>query len=60
MAHNEFYELARQRVIRVVDESAYDLSMKAMAKLEERMKTASFTELVAMMDVSLNIRGTWR
>ena len=60
LAHNDFYELSRQRLIRVIDECAYDLGMKAMAKLEERMKTASFTELVAMMDAALNIRGTWR
>ena len=60
MAHNEFNELTRQRLIRVIDECAYDLGMKAMAKLEERMKTASFTELLGIMDVALNIRGTWR
>ena len=60
MAHNEFYELTRLRLIRVIDESLYDLGMKAMGKLEERMKTASFKELLGIVDVALNRGDTWR
>jgi len=60
MAYNEFYKLTRQRLIRVIDEGAYELGMNAMARLRERMKTASFTELMGIMDVALNIRGAWK
>ena len=60
MAYNEFYKVTRQRLIRAIDEGAYELGMNAMAKLEERMKTASFTELLGIVDVALNRGDTWR
>ena len=60
MEYNEFYKLTRQRLIRVIDEGAYQLGMNAMAKLQEKQKTASFTELVEIMDVALNIRGAMK
>lgn len=60
MPHNELFEITRLRLIKAIDDSVYDLGMKAMAKLEERMKTASFTELMGIVDVALNKGESWR
>jgi hypothetical protein len=57
---NELFEITRLRLLRAIDESLYDLGMEAIAKLEERMKTASFTELLGIVDVALNRGDTWR
>jgi hypothetical protein len=54
MPQTELFKTTRLRLLRAIDESLYDLGMKAMAKLEERMKSASFTELLGIVDVALN------
>lgn len=60
MPRSELYELTRLRLIRVIDEYVYDFGMKAMAKLEEKMKTASFMELINFAGVALNRGDTLR
>ena len=54
MPQNELYELTRLRLIRVLDEYVYDFGMRAMQRLEEKMKTASFMELISFAHVALN------
>jgi hypothetical protein len=49
--HNELTAKIRAQVIEVIDTLVYGLAMKAMAKLDERMKTASFLELMSTADV---------
>ena len=60
MPQTQLFEITRLRLLRTIDESLYDLGMKAMAKLEEKTKTASFKELIGIMDVALNRGDTWR
>jgi len=60
MPRSELYELIRLRLIKAIDDSVYDFGMKAMAKLEEKMKTASFMELINFVGVGLNKGEAWR
>lgn len=56
---NELFEITRLRLIKAIDDCVYDFGMKAMAKLEEKIKTASFMELINFAGVALN-RGESR
>jgi len=57
---SELYELTKLRLIKAIDDCVYDFGMKAMAKLEEKMKTASFMELINFAGVALNKGEAWR
>ena len=41
-------------MLAAIDDSLYELGMEAIARLEQKMKTASFNELIGIMDVALN------
>ena len=41
----------RLKVIETIDSVACAMAMKAMAKLDERMKTASYLELISAADI---------
>jgi hypothetical protein len=43
---NELVDIIRLRVIETIDSVAYGLALKAMAKLNQRMDTASSLELI--------------
>jgi hypothetical protein len=60
MPQNELFEITRLRLIKAIDDCVYDFGMKAMAKLEEKMKTASFMELINFAGVALNKGEAWR
>ena len=60
MPQNELFEITRLRLIKAIDNCVYDFGMKAMAKLEEKMKTASFMELINIAGVALNKGESWR
>jgi hypothetical protein len=51
MQHNELTARIRSQMIAVIDSLVYGLAMKAMAKLDEEMKTASYLELVSVANV---------
>jgi hypothetical protein len=57
---SELFEITRLQLIRAIDDCVYDFGMKAMAKLEEKIKTASFTELINFAGVALNRGEAWR
>ena len=57
---NELYELTRLQLTRYIDTMVYDVAMTAMAKLEEKMKTASYLELIGIANVALNRGDAWR
>lgn len=60
MPRNELYELTRVRLIQVIDSVACDLGMKAIARLEEKLRTASYSELISYLAVGLNRGDTAR
>ena len=49
--HNELTEIIKLRVIETIDSLAYGLAMKAMDKLNQKMETASFLELVSAANI---------
>ena len=51
----EVFEITRRRVQAVLENAAFNLATEAMARLEVKIKTASFMELVSIVDVSARI-----
>ena len=45
---NELTERTRLRLIQTIDSTAYELGMTAIAKLNEKIKTASIPELLSI------------
>ncbi len=60
MPRSELHELIRPRLIKAIDDSVYDFGMKAMAKLEKKIETASFMELLNFVGVGLDKGESWR
>jgi len=60
MPRTELYELTRLRLIEAIDSVACDLGMKAVAKLQEKVNTASYMELISFVAVGLNRGDTSR
>ena len=54
MPRTELYELTRVRLIQAIDSVACDLGLKAIAKLDEKLNTASYMELISFLAVGLN------
>ena len=50
---NELIERTKARVIQAIDGAAYDLGMAVLAKLDEKIKTASFPELMSILGASM-------
>ena len=57
---NELLERTRVRLIQAIDCAAYDLGMTAIAKLDEKIKTASFPELITIAGAMIRIGGIER
>ena len=55
---NELVETTRLRVRAAIENAAYDLAMKALARLEDKFNKASFWELISACDVLARIG--WR
>lgn len=53
MPDTDLFQITRVRLLRMLDESLYELGMDAIARLEQKMKTASFNELIGIMDVAV-------
>ena len=60
MPNNQLVEITRLRLKAGIENAADSLAMKAMAKLEEKIKTASFMELINFVGVGLNKGDAWR
>ena len=45
---NELIERIKARLIQAIDSTPYDLGMAAIAKLDEKIKTASIPELISI------------
>lgn len=54
---NELTLTVKYRVKQAIDNVADDLAMKAIARLEEKIEKASFTELISACDVLARIGG---
>ena len=54
MPRNELYDLTKKRLTTLIDAMLYDAAMKAIAKLEKKLETASYMELVNFIGVGLN------
>jgi hypothetical protein len=54
MPDNELTARIRLKVIETIDSVAYGLALKAMAKLNEKMKTASYLELISTANILTN------
>jgi len=50
-------EVTRLRLRRAIENSADSLAMKAIAGLEEKIKNASYLELISAFDVLARIGG---
>ena len=50
---NELIERTRVRLIQAIDSAAYDLGMAVLAKLDEKINTASFPELMSILGASM-------
>jgi|SRR3990172_11565621 len=53
---NELIERTRVRLIQAIDSVAFDLGMTVIAKLNEKIKAASFPELLSILD-ALILKG---
>ena len=51
----ELYATLRERLITDLENCAGTLAMQAMSKLEEKIKTGSFMELIGIFDATTNL-----
>ena len=52
---SELTERTRARLIQAIDGAAYDLGMAAIAKINDKIKTASFPELMSIAGAMIEI-----
>ncbi|MFQ5853426.1 MAG: hypothetical protein ACE5JU_22940 [Candidatus Binatia bacterium] len=55
LPRNELYATLRERLITNLENCAGTLAMQAMTKLEQKMETASYIELIGIFDVTSNL-----
>ncbi len=55
MPQTELFETVRLRVRAAIEDSADSLAMKTIARLEEKIEKASFTEALAILNVMANV-----
>jgi len=57
MPQNELFEITRLRARRAIENVANDLVMKAVTRLEEKIKKASLMESCSILDALVRIGG---
>jgi len=55
MPRNELYATLRERLITDLEKYAGTLAMQAMSKMEEKIKTGSYMELIGIFDATTNL-----
>ena len=58
--HNELYDLTKSRLTALIELIVNDVAMKAMAKMEQKVETASYSDLINFVGVALNKGESWR
>ena len=56
----EVIERTKARLIQAIDGASYELAIVAIAKLDEKIKTASFPELITIAGAMIRIGGIER